>query len=179
LLLLAIPGKASYSSSLASFPKPFRKLPVLQLSGPTVAALANLAISTGVLPGRYAADGKPDPNGPLHLGLGWADDSCPAKVHLWQLEGRCLGLRLGGRPTLTIRADKLHVALREPRLEETTGDPIARIGVWLKTAWSKSLNLAADTVTKMSFSLAGKSLTVELKHAEISGNDVLLGLDLK
>lgn len=150
----------------------------LVLSGQTVAALANWAMAQGQLPRRFDEAGRPDPEGVFEAGLRWGEGERPLKVHVWQLEGRCLHAVLGAEPLLRTEDEQIVLELDEVRVEELEGPPLAGLARLFSGIWLRAMRRTQSTAGALEFVVGGQPMRGQVIDIARSGDLVALELSL-
>ena len=151
----------------------------LRLSGDAAAALVNRAIRTGEIPERWTLAGEPDPEGPIHAGVAWAEGvKDPLEVHLWLLEGDCAHVVLRGRPLLSVRGSERELGASEAKVARVDGSAKVRAGLFFSRTARRGLDLIETTAARTELELAGQTMGLSIAEARVADDEVVLGLRL-
>jgi hypothetical protein len=149
------------------------------IPGATATELGNWGMVRGLLPGRVNSKGELHASGELELAFDWVHGPRPAKVHVWKLERHCLHGRLGATPTVELKAGELEIAARDMVLEKVEGPPLVRAAVWGRALWSRTYSFCRKLASQMQFTVAGRTLRLEVVGAALSGDTFTVDLQLR
>jgi hypothetical protein len=151
------------------------------VAGPAVAELANWGMREGRLPARYDDRGQPTDGGPYQVALSWSTepgDPRPLRVHVWKLEPRCLHAVIAARPELRLEGGELVLEVRDRRVEELEGPPLAEVARWLAPLWLRALSSTQSVASTFALEAGGRSLSARVTDVSITGAAVRLRVDL-
>ncbi|MCA9697632.1 MAG: hypothetical protein KC431_08915 [Myxococcales bacterium] len=151
----------------------------VRIAGDTMAALANHAIREGRIPERWTLAGEPDPQGPVYVGVGWAEGAPdPIEILLWTWADECAHVILRGEPHLKVNGKTLELGTPRARVEKVVGSFKVRAGLFFDKTARKGLPLIEQTAAATEIEIAGGAMAVEVAEAMVVGDEVILGLRL-
>ena len=150
----------------ASEPTPGHpQLVQIRLSADALAELGNLALVTGLLPGRYDDQMHPKKDGDFTPGFRWVAGPRPLKIFAWRLKSPCLRARIGADPVVTVTGGQLAVGIEHGQVEKVRGAALVRARVWLKRVGADAIHFTRRTLASARISIAGAPLGGRIQSA--------------
>jgi len=152
------------------------------MTGSVVAELANWAMERDRLPSRFDGNGEPDVNGPYEVALSWSPDDeerRPLRVHVWKLQPRCLTAVIAARPELGLSDGRIVLEVRDRRVEQLEGPPLAEVARWFAPLWLRAFSHTQSTAASFTLDAGGRSLAARVTDIERNGSTVRLSLQLE
>lgn len=155
----------------------------VRLSGDALAALANHAVREGRLPGRWTLEGEPDPQGEVHVGVGWAEgEADPLEILLWKLEGDCAHVILRAEPQIGVQQAEgrreLVLGARQAKVDSVIGSAKIRAGLFFSKTARRGISLIERTTAQTEVEIGRETMALEVHVARVEGDELVLGLRL-
>ncbi|NVB42334.1 hypothetical protein G6O69_31215 [Pseudenhygromyxa sp. WMMC2535] len=149
------------------------------VAGDAAAALANEAVRSGRLPGRWTLEGEADPRGELYAGVGWVEGAAdPLELLLWKMDEECAHVVLRGRPVLRVEGSALELGAEQAKVDAVIGSFKVRAGLFFSKTVRRGLSLVEQTTASTEVELAGEAMALQIHAAEVRADQLVLGLRL-
>ncbi len=151
----------------------------VQMSGSMVAALANRAMDEGQIPARYTRSGAPSPHGEFTAGLTWVPGPKPLKLHAFKTDRDCVHIQFAATPKLSISGADVVVAVDDAKIERSTGSAKVRAALWFSGIGRQTFSFSESLAAGFSLDLPGAPVKAQVVAADVRGDDVIFGLNLR
>jgi hypothetical protein len=152
----------------------------VELSGSTVAELANWSIARGHLPQHYTRDLAPRTDGDYRPWFDFlADDRRrPVKVHIFEDRGGCSYYQVGLRLELAVSGDKLEVDVRDRFVESAAASAPLELALHIKQLLQGSVDRSYRAAADTRLTVGGRTFDARITSAHAAPEAVHFAFDL-
>ncbi len=151
----------------------------VQMSGAMVATLANRAMAEGKIPARYNRSGAPSPQGEFTAALSWVPGDKPLKLHAFKTDRDCVHIQFAATPKLSIAQTDVVVKVDDAKIEQSTGSAKVRAALWFSGVGRQTFSFSESLAASFRLDIPGTPVQAQVAAADVVGNDVIFGLNLK